>query len=186
MPGLSLAESDEIPPVPGSSVTEEAWDSDTASEPEIGSPETPATTPEETMGTDGAPAALSTESEIPDTPMMNVTSISGIPRDGLLVEYLFEGNAQDSSGMGHHPSLVELDTYDPSRFGQSLEIGAGGKVQIASDTDLNLAMIREVTIAFWFRETPSTHSSTSAQVPLFGYITSNYWPNYIDRNIYLR
>lgn len=122
------------------------------------------------MGTDDASAALSIEPEIPDAPMMNVTSISGIPRDGLLVEYLFEDNAQDSSGLGNHAFPYHA-SYDASRFGQSLEISPPAYVQTSPSSMFDLLSIRDATVAFWVRRTPDSiyYTVPGQQFTVLGY-----------------
>jgi hypothetical protein len=78
-----------------------------------------------------------------------------IPRDGLLVEMLFDDDAQDTSGLGNNPSVLRNNTYDPSRFGKSVELGIDSYVQLASSSGFNLSTIRNATIAFWIRRTSS-------------------------------
>ncbi|MBF0232848.1 MAG: hypothetical protein HQK65_07400 [Desulfamplus sp.] len=43
---------------------------------------------------------------------------AGVPRDGLVAEYLFGGNANDSSGNGNH-GAVNGATLTTDRFGNS-------------------------------------------------------------------
>ena len=79
------------------------------------------------------------------------TSTTAPPRDGLVVELLFDDSARDTSGVGHH-GVVHGATPTPDRFGRSgaacLFDGADDYIVIAPPPRLNA---EQLAISVWAR-----------------------------------
>jgi L-amino acid N-acyltransferase YncA len=87
----------------------------------------------------------------PRTSVRIAGGILMIPRDGLIAEYLFSGNVQDTSGRGHH-GVVHGATPCPDRFGAPDRAyrfdGVDDFIEVTPPPALN---DRALTVSVWAR-----------------------------------
>ena len=75
-------------------------------------------------------------------------------REGLLLEYPFDGNLEDTSGAAHPGKLPGTPVFAPGHEGQCLSLdGSGGCV----DSGTNLPSLKDTfTIECWVKPAPCT------------------------------
>ncbi|NLI31255.1 MAG: hypothetical protein GX422_00525 [Deltaproteobacteria bacterium] len=87
----------------------------------------------------------------------NGCACAAAPRNGLVAEYLFEGNARDTSGNGNHGN-VQGAVLTKDRFGRSKAAysfnGSSSYIEISKSKSLNLT--QSLTFAAWVNITSLT------------------------------
>lgn len=86
------------------------------------------------------------------------TAASDISRDGLEIEYLFEGNLEDTSGNANHLAVSAGISFVTGQFGSAVSMPQDSYVLGYSSSTYDPGVMRtDYTMAFWFRT-----SNTSA------------------------
>lgn len=90
--------------------------------------------------------------------IVTVTCFAHVANAGLINEYTFDGNANDSSGNGYHGLLGGDASFGAGIFGQSLQLdGSGDFVSV----DMPTQTFSSFTIEAWFNSNNSTPSDSS-------------------------
>ncbi|MDD3120646.1 MAG: DUF6531 domain-containing protein, partial [Candidatus Gracilibacteria bacterium] len=83
--------------------------------------------------------------------MESIQSSSNVPRNGLVAEYLFEGNANDTSGKGNNGWLANVRFMNGVE-GQSSSFGGyynPGHIRVPNNSSLQFG--NELSISFWVK-----------------------------------
>ncbi|MDD2516199.1 MAG: hypothetical protein PHF26_03205, partial [Candidatus Gracilibacteria bacterium] len=83
--------------------------------------------------------------------MESIQSSSNVPRNGLVAEYLFEGNANDTSGKGNNGWLANVRFMNGVE-GQSSSFGGyynPGHIRVTNNSSLQLG--NELSNSFWVK-----------------------------------
>lgn len=100
---------------------------------------------------------------ITGTTSVTVTELNST-NSGLVGWWKFDGNAQDSSGVGNHGTPGGTVAYVPGVFGQAAKL-IGGCVSCGNNA--SLALTNEATIAFWMNASAySSYPGSSATYPI--------------------
>ncbi len=82
------------------------------------------------------------------------TGLPAIPADGLIAEYLFNGNANDTSGNGKHCTGTE-GAYMTDRLGNlnsAISFDGTDDYLVVADTDIGKFIVNgSSTVSFWFK-----------------------------------
>ena len=79
------------------------------------------------------------------------SGVNAIPIDGLIADWSFDNNGNDSSGNGYDLTLVGNPDFAPGRFGQALSLSGDGSeyaVRPIDDPAFNFGS-NEFTVQIW-------------------------------------